>query len=311
MLRGIKNALLIYNPIAGRIRGRHAEEMERARQALAEQDIRVELAETEAPGAATRLAQRAVAERRGLVLVCGGDGTINEAVNGLAGSTVPLAVLPGGTANVLAKELGIPWDVHHAARLVPNGSLRRIALGLAVPDDAARPPRYFVCMAGAGPDGALVNAVDLEVKARVGILAYWAEGFKQLATYRFPKFHVQTAERVEAATLVVAGRTRHYGGPVMITTEANLFEDQFEVMTVATDSRLRYAANLLSLVVWKNHRLREDNTFWKTTRLRCEAQNGTPVFAQVDGEPIGRLPVEFRIVPDALTLVVPESLQSR
>jgi YegS/Rv2252/BmrU family lipid kinase len=304
MLRNIDNALLIYNPVAGRIRGRHAEEMDRARAALKELGIEVTLQETTRPGEATVMAGAAVAAGRQLVLACGGDGTINEVVNGLAGSSVPLAVLPGGTANVLAKELGIPWDVRHAARLVPYGKLRRIALGQAVPQDASR-PRYFICMAGAGPDAAIVNGVALGAKERMGLLAYWLEGFRQLATYAFPRFRVRTAEKESTATLIVVGRTRHYGGPVQITTEADLFADRFEVLTVDTRSRLRYARNMLWLLLGK-HRQLPENLFWKTSSVRCEPVNGKPLFAQVDGEPAGRLPMEFRIVPDALTLVVPE-----
>jgi YegS/Rv2252/BmrU family lipid kinase len=307
MLRGIDNAVLIYNPAAGRLRGRHEEEIDRARVSLKELGIEVELHETRGPGSATDLARAAVVHGRRLVLVCGGDGTINEAVNGLAGSHVPLAVLPGGTANVLAKELGIPWDVNHAARLVPGGTLRRIALGMAVSQAAPNAPRYFICLAGAGPDGQLVNAVNPAVKAKVGILAYWTEGFKQLVTYAFPEFRVKTPEREAMATLLVVGRTKHYGGPVRITTEASLFEDEFEVMSVGTRSRFHYAMNFLCLLAGKHRSLR-DNVFWKTKSIHCEAVNGSMLYAQVDGEPIGRLPVDFRIVPDALTLVVPEKV---
>ncbi len=305
MLSEIHDAVLIYNPAAGRLRGRHREELNRARATLRELSVEVALQETVGPGSATELARAAALGGRKLVIACGGDGTINEVVNGLAGSQVPMAVLPGGTANVLAKELGIPWDTHHAARLVPGGTLRRIALGVATWPDSSRPPRYFISLAGAGPDGQLVNAVDPSVKKRVGILAYWAEGFKQLATYSFPEFRVTTAERQGTATLVVVGRTKHYGGPVRITTEADLFSEQFEVLSVATRSRLRYALNFTSLLLGM-HRGRKENTFWKTSRVQCEAVNGSALYAQVDGEPIGRLPVEFRIVPDALTLVVPE-----
>ena len=73
-------------------------------------------------GSAQEIARQAVEQRRGMVIACGGDGTINEIINGLAGSQVPMALLPAGTANILAKELGIPWDIPHAARLIPDGS---------------------------------------------------------------------------------------------------------------------------------------------------------------------------------------------
>ena len=77
-----------------------------------------------------------------MVIACGGDGTINEIVNGLAGSQVPMALLPAGTANILAKELGIPWDIPRAARLIPGGNVRRIALGMAFPPNGNHSTRY-------------------------------------------------------------------------------------------------------------------------------------------------------------------------
>ena len=130
---GIKDALLIYNPTSGRKRHRRFAEIEQAAQILNDAGIETELAPTTGAPRATPSRAQAVEQRRGMVIACGGDGTINEIVNGLAGSQVPMALLPAGTANILAKELGIPWDIPHAARLIPGGTIRRIALGLAVP----------------------------------------------------------------------------------------------------------------------------------------------------------------------------------
>src|SRR5208282_2753080 len=129
MLEGVHNALLIYNLTSGRRRHRRFAEVEEATRILKSAGIAAELAPTTSRGSATSIARHAVAQNRDLVIVCGGDGTINEVVNGLAGSAVPMAVLPAGTANILAKELGIPWDISAAARLIPNSDTRRIALG--------------------------------------------------------------------------------------------------------------------------------------------------------------------------------------
>src|SRR3984957_14047437 len=162
---GIKDALLIYNPASGGRGHRRFEEIERAARALKEAGIATELAPTAAPRAAQVMARKAVEQRRGMVIVCGGDGTINEVINGLAGSQVPMALLPAGTANILAKELGIPWDIPHASRLIPNGVVRRMALGLATSTNGNHSPelpsggRYFLSVGGAGPDGAIVNGV--------------------------------------------------------------------------------------------------------------------------------------------------------
>lgn len=304
MLSGIRDAVIIYNPTAGRGRHRRRTQLERAQSILKQAGILTELEATTGPGSATEQARTAVADGRQLVIGCGGDGTINEIVNGLARSQVPLGVLPGGTANVLVKELSLPWDIPRAAEQLARGTLRRIALGLALSEELPGGRRYFICTAGAGPDGKLVNAVDVETKRRLGILAYWMEGFRQMVEYTFPAFRVITAEQQHTVSLVVVGRTKHYGGPVMITTEADLFEDRFEVFVATTQKRWRYATDMIKLLCGR-HRTIADDFFWKTTSVRCEPSGGEDIWAQVDGEPIGRLPVDFQIVPDALTLVVP------
>lgn len=303
----IQNALLIVNPNAGRVRGSGLKRLDSARRILERDGIETELALTDGPGAAAGIARGAVTDGRQMVIACGGDGTFNEIVNGLAGSQIPLALLPAGTANVLAKELCLPWNVVRAAGLVAGSQLRRIALGLAVPGNGKTPPRYFVSVAGAGPDGAIVHALDLGLKARTGVLAYWAEGFKQLAAYKFPKFRVKAAGQEFESTLVVIGRTKHYGGPFQITTEADLYSDEFEVMISPSASRFRYAV-LVVLLCLRGLRTARDLKFLKATSITCEPLTNAPTYMQVDGEPLGCLPVEFRIVPDALTLAVPASL---
>lgn len=306
----VQNALLIYNPASGRKRHRRFVEIEHAVRALKDAGIIAELAPTLRPGSATEIARNAVKQRRGLVIVCGGDGTVNEVVNGLAGSQVPMALLPAGTANILAKELEIPWDIPRAARLIPGGVVRRIALGLVLPlnghASAGVSPegRYFLCVGGAGPDGAIVNGMNEGLKKRVGVLAYWAEGARQLFSYGFPEIRIRSNGQERRATILVAGRTVHYGGPFKITTGASLFEDSFEFLTNSRRSRLAYLACLPALWLGKL-RAEEGIEAWKGTETICEAAGSEPVYAQVDGEPVGRLPLVFRIVPDALSLVTP------
>src|SRR5213078_1850366 len=200
--------------------------------------IEAELTETTAPGHAIEIAQQACAQGRQLVIACGGDGTLNEVVNGLAGQSnghrVPLALLPGGTANILAKELDLPWDIPGAAQRLVRGTVREIALGLATPVQEPEKARYFLSVAGAGPDGRITYAVDLELKAKMGIFAYWWQGAREVLNYKFPRFNVKTKDQTIEASLVIVGRTKHYGGPFKITTEADLYEDQFELAVLTT-----------------------------------------------------------------------------
>ncbi len=288
--------------------------LDEARAIFSATGIEVELAETRGPGDATEIARRATVERRHLVIACGGDGTLNEVINGLATQRnalpsiehrVALALLPAGTANIFAKELSIPWHIPSAARKLVRGSVVNIALGLATPLHEPAKQKYFLSVAGAGPDGMIVYSIDLELKARLGILAYWWQGGREIFRYKFPHFRVAIAGRTLDSSLVIVGRTKHYGGPFKITTLADLYEDQFEVMTLSTRSGLRYLSYLPSL--WMD-RLRGTKGvhFSKTDSLVCEPIDDNPIYAQVDGEPLGRLPVEFKIVPSALKLLVPE-----
>lgn len=335
----IRNAVIIYNPASGRRRHMRARQVEEARRALKECFIHAELCPTTSCGSASEQARAAVTAGAQLVLASGGDGTVNEVVNGLAGSQVPLGILPAGTANVLAKELALPWDVHEAARLLAGSRLQRIALGAAVSDGAPDAPRYFISLAGAGSDGEMVRAVNPALKKLTGHLAYWAAGFLLPLYYRFPYVRVCSFDeagagpracpevsaacggrppfaagkeaqargpaptREAAGSVVVIGRTKHYGGPIQITTGANLYEDCFEVAVfeVGFLGSLRLLPSIFRGAV----RGRRGVHMWKTQRVRCEPIGSRPVYAQVDGEFAGALPMEFRIVPDALTLAVP------
>jgi diacylglycerol kinase (ATP) len=255
----IRDAVLIVNPQAGG--GRKMRHLDEARRIFHKAGIETELHNTTGPGDATVLARQAVAQSRQLVIVCGGDGTVNEAVNGLARTQVPLSVLPAGTANVLAKELSLPWNLPRAAERLIHAQYRRIALGLAIPEKSSGEPRYFLSVAGAGADGALV----------------------------------------------IVGRTKHYGGPFKITTEADLHRPEFELMFVKTRSAWRYIAYLP--LIWAGQLRRAKYVeFHKANSLHCAAIGSSSVLIQVDGEPAGSLPAEFRIVPDALTLAIPKSV---
>jgi diacylglycerol kinase (ATP) len=308
MTADLRNALLIHNPNAGIGGNQRRRALDAARHIFSTCGIDADLAETTGPGHATEIAERAANEGRGLIIACGGDGTLNEIVNGLAahqnGHRVPLALLPGGTANILAKELNLPWDIPSAAERLVRGEIKEIALGLATPLELPEKKKYFLSVAGAGPDGMIVYGIDLDLKARVGILAYWWQGVREVLRYKFPHFRVVSGGQKIDASMVIVGRTKNYGGPFKITTEADLFLDCFEIMALTTQSGLRYLSYLPSLWLGKL-RGTEGVHFYKADTVVCEPLDKNPIYAQIDGESLARLPVEFKIVPRALKLLVP------
>src|SRR5258708_27843535 len=218
MTTDLRNALLIHNPNAGGGGNGRRRTLDAARQIFAAGGIHSDLAETTGPGHATEIAERAANEGRGLVIACGGDGTLNEVVNGLAaqqnGHRVPLALLPGGTANILAKELDLPWDIPKAAEKLVHGTVKEIALGLATPLEQPEKKKYFLSVGGAGPDGMIVYSIDLDLKSRVGILAYWWEGLREAFRYKFPHFRVVSGGHKINTALFIRGRQPKYRGPL-------------------------------------------------------------------------------------------------
>src|SRR5438445_6039972 len=125
--------------------------------------------------------------------------------------------------------------------------VKEIALGLATPLEQPEKKKYFLSVGGAGPDGMIVYSLDLDLKARLGILAYWWQGAREVFRYRFPHFRIVFRDKELHVSLAIVGRTRNYGGPFKITTGADLFEDQFEIMALTTQSGLRYLSYLPTL----------------------------------------------------------------
>ena len=209
----------------------------------------------------------------------------------------------------MAKEINLPWDIPSAAEKLVRGEVKEIALGLATPLLEPDKKKFFLSVAGAGPDGMIVYSLDLGLKARMGILAYWYQGAAQVFRYKFPRFRITTPGESLEVSLVIVGRTKNYGGPFKITTEADLFKPRFELLALTTQSGLQYLKYLPTLWMGK---LREAKGayFLKSNSVVAEPIGGNPVHAQIDGEPLARLPVEFRIVPGALDLLVPSAPQS-
>lgn len=304
-LTRFRDAALIYNPLSGRLRWKRERDLDRAVHLLEAYGIHSTRLPTAGPGSATELARAHLAAGRDLIIVCGGDGTVNEVVNGMVGSRVPLALLPAGTGNVLAKELGLPWSIWRAAEYIPRGVVRRIALGLA---RRARPEgragaRHFICLAGVGADANIVYHLRPHEKLQLGILSYVLESFRQLWRYDFPLFTLRSANQALPAALAIISRTKNYGGPIEITRRADLFGDDFEVCTFPRRFPLSYLLYFLAMEFRVLERFRSVH-FLRAREVRAQPHHAR-ILVQVDGELAGELPMEFVIVPDALSLLVP------
>lgn len=293
------NSYLIYNPVAGKLQ-RDPSLIPRVHKAL-ETLGPVTLLPTRGPGDATSLGQRCVAEQVARVYVAGGDGTINEVINGLAGSMVELCPLPGGTANCLAVETGIGTNLVRAAERVSTFTPKRISLGHCRREDGAE--RYFIAMAGAGVDAQIVRDVKSDMKKKFGKGAYWLAGFGSFFN-RLPELFVHSEGKKAQVSFALASRVKNYGGDLEIAKSVRLDEPLFETVLFEGKFALGYGLYLLG-VLTNTHRGMSGVHVAKTKELTLSAVNGQPIYLQLDGESFGEVPAVLQIREDALTLVSP------
>jgi YegS/Rv2252/BmrU family lipid kinase len=299
-------ASLIYNPTAGsRVRDR-GERLRRAVKALRDAGIDVDEAPTNGPSHATDLACRLAAQGTELIIAAGGDGTINEVANGMIGSESRLAILPAGTANVLACEMRIPRDIEAAARAIPRLVPRRIAVGRFSPQEGDA--RYFLLMAGAGMDAAIAGMVRPDFKNRWGKLAYWFAGLSQ-AGRKLPQMEASVHGNKVRTGFALAARARNYGGDLEIARNVTLMDSSFEIVLFRGETTWPFAKYLIGAVLGSLGAM----SGITVTRSCCLdlVPIDSPIHVQLDGELAGQLPARIDIVQDALTLMTPADLPAR
>ena len=258
----------------------------------------VEKRETAGVGDAARLAREAVKDGLDLVCVIGGDGTVNETINGLAGADVPLAIVPTGTVNVLAMELGIPLEPPDAVKLLAVGTMSWIDLGLAG-------DRYFGLMAGVGMDAAVVASLNPIMKKAFKEAAFAVQGFANYLTREEPLIRVTTAERTVEGYFAVFGNSSNYGGGFGITPLADMRDGLLDVCVLKDKSFLSTIWYWTAALI--NAHIKHPKVEYFRTEMAeiVTVDEGKEVLVQTDGEVAGKLPLTCRVVPRALRVVVP------
>ncbi|MCB4822380.1 diacylglycerol/lipid kinase family protein [Roseicella aerolata] len=288
--------LIVFNPAAGARRRRR---LSRALEALARAGIPARVAETRHPGHATALAREAAGDGVPIIVAAGGDGTIAEVAAGLAGSAARLGILPLGTANVLAAELGLPPRPEAAAAVLAAGRAALLRPGLARFGDGTE--RLFVQMLGAGFDAEVVARLDLGLKRRLGRGAYALQGLRELARYPFPPFTaVLDGEAVEVASAIIS-KGRLYAGRHLLAPAAVPGESGFQVALFRPGGPWRAALCGAALPLDLLPRM-PGVTLRRAWHVRLD---GPAVPVQADGDPAGRLPVEVTEAPGPLRVMLP------
>ena len=294
--------------MAGIKSARRSRQIQKAVAVLREGGVNAELRFTASPGDGKRLAAEAAASGCDLIIACGGDGTINEVINGLARGNTPLAILPGGTANIAAKELGLPENIVKAARQISTCQPCRIPLGLATWEESGiSRQRYFFAVAGIGFDAHIISQLDVGIKLRIGVLAYVLEAVRQVFRYRFPPFKFTADGNAASATFAVVQRSSRYAGWLKLARPHSIKDFGFSCCLFEGHGPGRYFMYALGILTQTHDRL-HGVRFVSGSDIGCTSdQPETTIDFEVDGELAGRIPVTFEVVPDALTILAPES----
>jgi len=284
--------LVIYNPTAGR---RSLRRLDRFLTQLDRLGVAVVLRETVSRGDAEAFARGADAGEFDAIVAAGGDGTINEVVNGLAESALPLAIMPLGTANVLANEIGLPRAPERIAEIAVVGAARPIWLGEVA-------GRRFVMMAGIGFDAAVVAGLDLVLKRHVGKLAFVKAILAELLRHGAGRYRIscEGADHLPASAVIANGR--FYAGRFVLGPAARLDEPAMQLVLLMRAGRLAMIRYLLAMALGRVHRLR-DVRILRTDRLTVSGPVGAKV--QADGDIVGTVPVTISVGARPLRLIQP------
>lgn len=295
---------IIVNPAAGGYRRTRLERI------VAQVSAEVRIIETRYAGHARELVGTLPPEVP--LFVAGGDGTINEVVNGLldagnAGQTMPpVGIVPTGTANVLACEIGIGNRVAEIARYINDAVAVPVVPGMCN-------GRAFMLMAGAGPDAVTVAAVSARLKAWLGKWAYVWQGLCTILHPPETMILVRAGGQTYRSAGVIVTRARHYGGPFVVTPDAGLLRPELAVVLLASNRSsdlLRYAVGLVSgrLAAQPGYRVFQASE----VTLSC-APGDRPTPIQIDGDPDGNvedtLPCRIGLAPRAIRLLVPDDFK--
>ena len=287
-------ASLVVNPVAGNKAFKSISRIE----ALLREKVSLKTFITRKRGDAFAFAKEL--SNTDLIIIAGGDGTFNEVINGILSSgnpepnKIPLALIPVGTANVMAKELYIPENIEKAVELALTGAARKISLGRIN-------GRYFSLMAGIGFDGTAVLGVkDNLIKKIWGKSAYIISGIKALKGYDPPLIEIKTAEHEVSGYTAVIGNVRCYGGYFYVTPQASLTEPVLDVCVFKGRTR-KALLRFIGGVIRKKHLNIEDVLYLKAGEIEITS-TGT-VHIQIDGDYFGTLPAKIDVVKDAVSLI--------
>ena len=293
----MKRGVLIYNPTAGQ-RNRAAQ-MLALIERMRGKGLELQNAPTSGPGDATEIVRRLVATGLDVVAVCGGDGTVSEAACGLVGSSIPLAILPGGTSNVLARELSIPLRLGPASKLLLEGVPRPVRVLYA--ND-----RPFLLWAGVGLDARIMGHMSLFLKRWLGRTGIFFTVAPEFFRYEFPRLEVTVDGKAHEATFAVACNARLYAGDWVIAPDARVDSEEMEMLLFSERDRWKLLALFRQLQLGRaGHLSRGIARVVRGREATVRSLENYPVEVQVDGDCVLETPIACRVSDETIRILAP------
>ncbi|MEB3298430.1 MAG: diacylglycerol kinase family protein [Candidatus Sericytochromatia bacterium] len=297
-----RRACLIHNPKAGPLTAKV--DWDRWVEPLRAEGWEIAVVPTRHAGEGERIARQAVADGVGAVLVAGGDGSLNEVLPVLVGTDVPLGILPVGTANVLARELGVTTDLAKALAILQGGFTRRIDVGRVMRPGGQ--DRYFCAMVGVGFDAVSMMGDELgPLKERLGRGAFALTAMRTSLHHRPSPLTLEVDGRRQRRLvyMLIVANTAFYGVEFLkVTPEASVTDGMLDVAILRSRSFLEAWRDFFSIALG---RVRDLPTYETLRCRRITLRSGKPLPFQVDGDLVGSTPVTLEVVPAALEVFVP------
>src|SRR5664280_367051 len=272
-----------------------ADVIEEVKKKCNKEKIKLDIEFTKYPKHATKLAETAK-DIYDLIIAAGGDGTINEVINGMANSKATLVIIPFGSTNVLASELGVPSDPKMAAELITMGKKIKMDLGYA---KTSKESRYFSMMLSVGPFAQVIKDTTPEFKKRWGRFAYPFRLIKLLFRYKWHKIYVK--HKVESAGyFVIMANIKYYGGEYEIADKANIRDGLLDLVIINRRNPWDIIELIFSIASGKLNKFKRKE-YYQTKEADIYSHYNMQI--QVDGEVLGMAPVRVEIIPKALNVI--------
>ena len=311
----MRKAILLYNPLSGQGQQRRYQVIEGVQAILRQGGVVASSIPTQSALDTTEQARQAIAAGCDTVFACGGDGTIQDVLQALVGTDAALGIIPMGTANTLAHDLGLPLKTDNAARAALSAKPRRIAVGKIECLDLSGKPlvRYFTVTAGIGVDAHLFHKLDPTMKRRFGMASYYLKATMLWLAYRMNKFAVEYEDagvkiRHDDVTQLLAVRIRNFGGVLKeLAPGASLTRNDMRLVSFRTNSRLAYLSYVVRGMVGAKREVRGIELAYSADVTCNEVQASSRTFVEADGELLGTLPVKISTLQNAVTFLFPKN----